>query len=121
MTIEEKQDYRDKLRKTIDIHMEEAGVPFILPLDSYEYMSAIDSMSLALDEKGALRFAISYTRQGEQGDPYLDVSYYSAAIQKQISFGEMPSNIATVNEFIDFALETREEMDELEHKLSQLA
>ncbi len=119
-------EYKTKLRKVLEEYAKECEYKnadeFFFRAGKndydYQYMSEMDQLSLRLDDHGALQFAISYTRQGEQGDPYIDVSYYSHAIGKQISWGEHMPNIKGVDEFVAWAAETKAEMLALEKQLT---
>jgi hypothetical protein len=56
------------------------------------------------------------TRQGNQREPSLNVSYWSQVIENEIIFVEMPP-IVTKKAFVSWAIETREEILQFESKL----
>lgn len=116
--------YKNKLREALhdyakecDTNQDEIFAHRTKDHYGYQYMMDMDSLALALEERGALQFAISYTRQGDQGEPYLDVSYWSRAIAKQISFGEIVINIENAEQFIEWAATIHAKITALENQL----
>jgi hypothetical protein len=111
--------YKKDLIEAIAEHTKENGDPFEFAADGdYSFMFAMDMLVLDLDDRGnLLGFAITNTTEGEGNPTFLNVSYWSKAIGKQISFGECVPNLHTSTEFAEWAAAIKREIVELESKL----